>query len=221
MARTIIYYVNPANLEDGELGRVKKAPVNKQRIQATYYNPVLPTRRISISGTAVVGDIGLETWSSVTAFLRQQFENEGWRLHNFSLEEGSGIFSANVDINISADVSNNYTNREHLDNAYRKFNAYTIDYYIATNRPFSNVRLDVSGTEKPSYSAPKETTVSGTPKPQGGGGSNGGDGNYRPPGEATTFDETLTALSKSLFGSIGTSTLLVAVVLGGIVVLKR
>ncbi len=224
MSRRIVIYLHPGGFENGELGAAKKpaAPkANTQTIYATNYNPALPTRRVSISGTAVIGDIGLESWSAVTAYLRQQFENQGWRLHNFSLEEGSGILSANVDINISADISNNYTNQEHLDQAYRIFNAYTINYYVTTNKPFSNIRLNMSGTEKPSYKAPKETTTSGTPKPQGGDGSSGGDITYKPPGAVPTFDETLTALSKSLFGSFGTSTLLIAVVLGGIIVLKR
>jgi hypothetical protein len=224
-------YINPRRLETGELGAgskptVRKAPAkkliaNKQTIYATNYNPGLPTRRVSISGTAVVGDIGLETWSGVTAFLRQQFEKQGWNLHNFSLEEGSGVFSANVDINISADVSNKYTNQEHLDQAYRIFNAYTINYYVTTNRPFSNVRLNINGTEKPSYAAPKTSTISGTPNPESGGNSNGGNNQNPPPDNAFSLDKAIGDLSKGLFGSAGTSALLIAVVLGGIVILKR
>jgi hypothetical protein len=224
-------YIKPRRLETGELGAgrkptVRKAPAkkptaNKQTIYATNYNPGLPTRRVSISGTAVVGDIGLETWSGVTAFLRQQFEKQGWNLHNFSLEEGSGIFSANVDINISADVSNKYTNQEHLDQAYRIFNAYMINYVVTTNRPFSNVRLTISGTEKPSYKAPKETNISGTPDPKSGDNSSGGNNQKPPPDDTFSLDKVIGDLSKGLFGSAGTSALLIAVVLGGIVVLKR
>lgn len=214
-------YIYRTDSENGELGSPKK-PAKSQTIYPTYYNPTLPTRRVSISGTAIVGDIGLETWSAVTAYLRQQFEKQGWYLSNFSLEEGSGIFSANVDINIAAEVSNKYTNQEHLDQAYRIFNQHAINYYVTTNRPFSNVRLNITGTDKPSYAAPKTTTISGTPEPQSNGGSSNGGNNQNPPPEKP-FDlgETLTNLSKSLFGITGTSTLLIAAVLGGILIIKR
>lgn len=206
----------------GELGAVKKAPVNSQTIYASYYSATLPNRRVSISGTAVVGDIGLETWSSVTATLRQRFENQGWNLHNFSLDEGSGILSANVNINISADVSNQFSNQAHLDQAYRIFNAFTINYGVTTNRPFTSIDLRITGEEKPSYTAPKTTTISGIPKQQAGGSSNvAGNTNYAPPDAPFSLDKALTDLSKSLFGSMGSSTLLIAGVLGVILVLKR
>jgi hypothetical protein len=224
-----IYLIKPPDF-GGEFGAPKKVatkkviakkplakkPANSQTIYATNYTVTAPTRRVSISGTAVVSDIGLETWSAVTAYLRQQFEKQGWYLSNFSLEEGSGIFSANVDINITAEVSNQYSNQEHLDQAYRIFNQYTINYYVTTNRPFSNVRLDITGTDKPNYAAPKTKTTSGTPKP-----NTGDDTTYTPPDAPFSLDKTLTDISKTLFGSFGTSTLLIAVVLGGIIVLKR
>ncbi len=130
MAHRIV--IRRANQQSGELGAAA-------------------TRQITISGTATLGDIGLELWSNVVKILRQQFKNQGWNIHNFSLEQGSGIISANVDIKITADVSNDFTNEQHKGQALRIFAGYQTNYFVTTNRPFSNIQLKVAGANKPNY----------------------------------------------------------------------
>ncbi len=88
--------------------------------------------------------------------------------------------------------------------AFQNFNGGWLGHY------FTNVRLDASAQ----YVAPSPSSNTNS--------NTGGNSGYVPPSGSTfSLDETLNNLSKTLFGSFGTSTLLIAVVLGGIIVLKR
>jgi hypothetical protein len=180
------------------------------------------SRRISITGRTNVNFTGLQSWSSIQAELRARFQKQGWILHNFSIVLSGAIYGRTAAVQIAADVSNHYTNQEHLDQAYRLFNGFILNAVVTTNHVFSEVDVDINGAEKPGYKAPATQTTSGMPNWNNGGSNNGGNQNYAPPPEAPfSLDKTLADLSKSLFGSAGTTTLIVAGVLVGIIILKR
>jgi hypothetical protein len=166
-------------------------------------------RRINIVGTAnLVGSTGLEGASGIAAALRRRFASQGWLLSNFDFT-GGGLFSDTVNINLTADVPGQYSNQQHLDQAYAILNNYELSSGITKWRPLNRVYLTLTGAEMPNYVPEQTTSISGTQTPQGNGSSLLGNNPFGLP----TFG--------SLFGSSGTSVLLVVGVLAGIIIFKR
>jgi len=181
------------------------------------------SRRITITGTASLGSIGLESISRITAQLRQRFENQGWQLPVFDIRpSGNWMSYSSAAIIIEANVSNDYTNQQHRDLASSKFSEFTISNGITSWQPFEHVALDVTaGSDKPDYTAPAETTIKATPTPQrsdnhggGGGGSSSNSGGGKP-------DDGESFLGK-LWGDLGFGvgvSATTALVVGGIFVI--
>jgi hypothetical protein len=199
MPRTIIYYINPVDFENGELGAAAK------NITPKIY---------TIAGT--LGDnLGYYGTGVSTDLLRtdvlKQFGELGWNVQTFEFDYYSD--EKQYRFRMTALVPASYTLEQVkllATDAFQNFNGGWLGHY------FTNVRLDVAAQ----YVAPKPSANSKSSSPPAN--YNPYIPGYVPPADAPfSLDKTLTDLSKSLFGSMGTSTLLIAVVLGGIIVLKR
>jgi hypothetical protein len=151
------------------------------------------TRRISITGTAVIQTWN-ETVESAENFVRSIFERAGWKLYNFDFQQISWTRLSGLEfsVNIVADVSNDYTNQQHLDFATRSMQSYVS---ITGNQTITNVYLKAEGAEI-------------------GTAPNGG----QPLGLPYFLNPILPT---NLFGSAGTTVLVVAAVLTGIIIFKR
>jgi hypothetical protein len=160
------------------------------------------TRRINIVGTANVGSTGLEGVSGIGAALRQAFENQGWFFSNFEFS-GGGLFSDTVSINLTADVPNQYSNQDHLDQAYRILNNYQLSSGVTSWRPLGRVNLTLTGADNPNYKPIQTTSISGT----------------RTPVKNNSNSNNLLGLPS--FGSLDTSLLLVVAVVVGIKIWNR
>jgi hypothetical protein len=206
MSRRIVIYLHPGGSEDGELGKAKKPAATKK--------PDTSPKIYTIAGT--LGDnlgwyataVSAET---IRADVLKQFAELGWNVQTFGFDYYRD--EKQYRFRMTALVPASYTLEQVKLLATGAFQNF---YSGGRGHYFTNVRLDAAAE----YVAPSPSTNSVPDQPSNN--SNPYVPGYVPPaGAPFSFGQALTDLSKGLFGSFGTSTLLVAVVLGGIIVLKR
>jgi hypothetical protein len=143
--------------------------------------------------------------SLIRADVLKQFGELGWNVQTFDFDYYGD--EKQYRFRMTALVAASYTLQQVKSlatDAFQNFNGGWLGHY------FTNVRLDASAQ----YVAPSPSSNTNS--------NTGGSSGYVPPSGSTfSLDETLNNLSKSLFGSMGTSTLLIALVLGGIIILKK
>lgn len=125
-------------------------------------------RIVTITGTATYNEPVFRTLEGVRQNMKAQFEERsGWRIINLAIvPNGSftGFRAVPAGINLTAEVPGEYSNQDHLNEAYARFNGYGITA-ISTVYPFTNVSLSITGADKPNYVPPVSTTITGTPTP--------------------------------------------------------
>jgi hypothetical protein len=143
--------------------------------------------------------------SVIRSDVLRQFKELGWNIQTFEFDWYKD--EQQYRFRLTALVNNSYTLEQVKTGATDAFQNFNGGYL---GHLFTNVRLDAAAQ----YVAPSPSANTNS--------NTGGNSGYVPPSGSTfSLDETLNNLSKNLFGSFGTSTLLIAVVLGGIIVLKR
>lgn len=100
-------------------------------------------RRIVVTGTGTV-ESWLATVEQAETYLRGQLAAQGgWDIVNFDFRQTSWTRISGLDfsINITANVPNAYSNKDHLDFLARLMNDYVINYFIGQSQGITNLRL--------------------------------------------------------------------------------
>ncbi len=191
------------------------------------------TRRVTITGTATFQPSNLgKTIAGIKQDLKGILgQGDGWVIYDLDISDAGYFLAGKVGISITADVPDAYPNAAHRDEATRVFNDYRISLPFgggligaaATNAPFSNVKLSITGEEKSGYVPPQTTTIKATPTP---GTKSGGNPDSGIPSGATieeiaAYFKDKAADATDLFGIAGLSVGTVGIILVAIVLLKN
>lgn len=177
-----------------------------------------PTRRLTFTGTADFTKSVATTEANVESKIRQDLTRNGWQISNLDVSL-NGYYYGQAGINITAEVSNEFSNESHRDQLNRTLLASGLFDGIAQAMVFSNVQLNVTGAEKPSYVAPTQTTISGTPTPNpnnSGGNSSNGSGNPNGDNSGGIFGDWSLPSVLGLGAGVSATT---AIVVGGVFLL--
>lgn len=129
-------------------GATASAGISKPAVRTSSASS---TRRIHVTGTARLYST-FQTVEGAESYLKQKFIAAGWKLYNFDFTQTGYTFSISFDIDISADVSNAYTNQQQLDFVSSVFNNYIINLGVTQSKGITDLRLQISGNDAPGAS---------------------------------------------------------------------
>lgn len=183
------------------------------------------TRQIEIVGTGKVRTYG-ESVDGLENVIAEALKNQGgWRIYNLDFRQTDwfSLDGMDFDVNIKAEVPNEYTNDNHVNFVSGVINNAR---NLWGNNTFTDIRLRTFSPDKPNYVAPKPSS-----KPTASTGNNPSNpnnpgGGYNPDGKdpkaKTVWEQIAEDLSLTkLFGTTGVTVGVIGAIMVTALILKR